>query len=568
MMITLIAFAFLAGIMTVFSPCSLPILPAILSAGVSKGKKRPLGVILGLIVSFSFFTLAIGLFVKATGISPTALRYAAIGLLALFGLILIFPKLGEVFAKKTAPLADLGSRLQQKIPRDEKSREGFWGGVLLGAALGLVWVPCAGPILASVIILASTSQITSELIAIMLAYSIGSAIPLLLIMWASQRAMTSSKWLSRHSEGLRRAFGVVMIATAAALYYNVEIYFQQLTLNYAPWVFNIENNKAVEKGLQELLVKTGKEVEPKTSMPDFVDIAHWINSPPNSRPLTAENLKGKVVLVDFWTYSCINCIRTLPHLKKWWEKYHDKGLIIIGIHTPEFAFEKDLKNVEQAVKRFKITYPVALDNSYGTWQAYHNRYWPAHYLYDTQGVLKETHFGEGGYLETENAIRSLLGLTPLTEKEKPTLHPPTTRETYLGNLRADSYAQKIVPHKMTSYIPAEISTGEISLSGLWEVGDESILSGSDSSTLQLKFVARQVYLVLSSEKPALLQVLLDGKPIAAENYTADIDPAGKLAVKEARKYDVLTVPGELKPHLLTLVVPKGVKAYAFTFGAE
>jgi len=572
-MLILLTFAFLAGILTVLSPCVLPVLPALLSAGIAAKRNRSIGIILGLILSFTFFTLALNAIVQSTGLSANALRYTAIAIIGLFGLILIFPKLSDIFASITSPIANWGSKIQGTSSKNQ----GFWGGFILGIALGLVWTPCAGPILASVIALAATTTVTWQLVAITLMYAIGSALPMFLLMLGSSSALNSSRFLSRHTEGIRRVFGVIMVATAIALYFHAEVALQQLTLKYMP-NGSIENNATVTKELQKLREDTSNApTTPSTSasassqtsqIPPFPGISEWINS----EPLSSELLKGKVVLVDFWTYSCINCIRTFPYLKKWYADYKDKGLVIVGVHTPEFEFEKDAKNVQDATKRFDITYPVALDNNYKTWTAFHNLFWPAHYLYDQQGVLQEVHYGEGDYVKTENAIRKLLGLQALSEEKEPAPSKRAiTPETYLGYDRAQNYitGMAVIPDQVFNYASSGVvGADKVGLRGDWKIGDQSITSESPTSELTLNFEATRVYLVMSSDKPALVKVLLDGKLISKDNYTDDMDAEGNIKVHEPRKYDIVNMHMKYGRHTVTLVVPAGVQAFAFTFGDE
>lgn len=579
-MLILLLFSFLAGIVTVLSPCVLPVLPALLSAGAGQGRLRPFGIILGLIASFTFFTLALTAIVRATGISPDVLRYAAILLIAGFGLVLVFPLLGERFAEAASWIANLGQSVQ------EKSRlfgTGFWSGFVLGIALGLVWTPCAGPILASITTLVQTTQISAETFAITVAYSLGAAIPMFTIIYGSSKVVSSSRALSKYSEEIRKGFGSLMILAAFAIAFHWDVAFQQAALEYVPMV-NVEDNPLVKKELESLrkssqgnssfadaLSRASAEEKRKdlpkiATAPEIVGILGWINS----TSLTLESLRGKVVLIDFWTYSCINCIRTFPYLKEWDRKYKDQGLVIIGIHTPEFEFEKNADNVKDAVKRFGISYPVALDSNFATWQNYSNLYWPAHYLIDQAGILRQFHFGEGKYKETENAIRSLIGLPLLKLEEQTAAARPLTPETYLGYARGTSYALDIVlkPDRIADYTFKEpMGNNRVAIQGKWRVDEEKIIA-IGNSTLTLNFIATRVYLVMSSGNPATVKVLLDGKPLPKKYYSVDQNRKGEIEVEAPRKYDVLTLKGDYSRHTLTLIVPRGVSLYAFTFGDE
>lgn len=538
-MIILLTFAFLAGFVTVLSPCVLPVLPLLLSAGASYSRKRTIGILMGLVLSFLFFTLAIHSLIKILPISPNLFRTIAISIVALFGLFLLFPSLNILFAKKTASIAQAGENLKQY----QDDQGGFWGGFILGVSLGLLWTPCAGPILAAVAVAAATSQVTWEIVAIATAYILGGAIPMFLLMAGSRKLFTSSKFFLRHSEGIRQIFGLVMVVTALALYLNLDLPLQNWIAKYIPTIY-LEDDSLINKESKNNL---------KTAMPPFKGIEAWINSP----PLTPQSLQGKVVLVDFWTYSCINCLRTLPYLTDWYNKYKDLGLVIVGMHTPEFQFEKSKSNVEEATKKLHVDYPVALDNNYATWTAYDNHYWPAHYLFDQEGFLQEKHFGEGGYLETENKIRSLLGLKPLEGNEPSLAKRLITPETYLGKLRAESYSKADLPGE-----------DQVVLKGPWTLGKEEITADQEGSELLLNFKATRVYLVMSSEQKNFVEVFLNDKPLPKEFYTADMDAQGRIVVEGARKFDVIDLKGQYGRHLLRLKFGKGIKAYAFTFGDE
>lgn len=561
-------FTFLAGIATVLSPCVLPVLPAILSGSVDKGRYRPLGIVLGLIISFAFFTLSLSFLVQQLGLSANLLRYIAIGIIGLFGIVMLFPRLSNRFQELSSSLGNAGLQLQSHSTGKKK---GFCSGLFLGAALGLVWTPCAGPILAVVTTLVATQSLTWQIILLTLTYSLGAGIPLLLIAYGGNKALQTLPYLSRHSETIKKGFGALMILTAVALYYNFEVYLQQIAIKYIP-TLQIENSPQVQNELNKLRPQsrfdqkvdyTASTLPDLGPAPEFAGISNWINS----SPLTLQELKGKVVLVDFWTYSCINCIRTLPYIRSWYEKYKDQGFVVVGVHTPEFEFEKDLNNVKRAVERFNIAYPVALDNDYKTWQAYSNSYWPAHYLIDQNGHVRQFHAGEGRYLETENAIRELLGLPAIKETTEAVKKSRTlTPETYLGTARGDTYskAMKIQEGSFTYNIP--LLENELGLKGKWLAHADNIVSESQTSELNLNFIASQVYLVMESKEPQTVTVLLDGASINKTYYTPDMNQRGQILVHEARKYDILNLQGDYGRHVLTLIMPEGVTAYAFTFG--
>ncbi|HEX2978567.1 MAG TPA: cytochrome c biogenesis protein DipZ [Candidatus Babeliales bacterium] len=565
-MIILILFSFLAGIVTVLSPCILPVLPLLLSAGVGEGKKRPLGIVCGLIVSFSFFTLTLTALVQLTGISPDFLRYIAIAIVTFFGLTLIFPSIDQWFERATAGVALIGQNLQSF---SITTGSGFLSGFIIGIALGLIWTPCGGPILAAITTLVATGSLSLLAVVVTLAYSIGAAIPMFFIMYGSSKIINSTVALSVYAQPLRKIFGVLMIIGAFAIAFHLDdVVFRWVELNYFPTV-SIENSETIKKELEKINPLSNPEFLPsqkKSQAPDFIGISQWINSAPR----TLADLRGKVVLVDFWTYSCINCVRTFPYLKKWYSDYKDKGFVIIGVHTPEFEFEKKSANVKDAVTRFGITYPVALDNHYKTWQNYNNRFWPAHYLIDQNGIVVQTHFGEGNYVETENAIRRLLGLSPEEEKPEKTSGGAQTPETYLGYDRARAYSPeiKIIKNQTVDYSFTEkLGANHIGLKGQWFADGEFIRSERDGAQLDLNFIANRVYLVMDSTSEAFVEILLDGQPVPEKYRTVDMDTNGKLRVNQARMYDILDLKGDYGRHQLTLIFPKDVSAYAFTFGS-
>jgi cytochrome c biogenesis protein CcdA/thiol-disulfide isomerase/thioredoxin len=574
-MFILLGFAFLAGIATILSPCIIPVLPAILSAGVGKGRYRPLGVILGLVLSFSFFTLTFTYIVSITGLSADWLRYIAMLIIGFFGLVMIFPSLSDWFAAKTSSIAGVGTEIQTK---GKEAGTGFWSGFFLGIALGLIWTPCAGPILAAITTLAATKQVGWETVLVTLAYSLGAGIPMFLIAYGGNKALSSSRFLARHSEKIRQTFGVLMILTALAIATNLDVVFQQWVLRYFPSI-NVEDNSLVKQEIGKLrngtanpntiysIDKSTDNLGELAKVPELVGINTWLNS----APLTMSELRGKVVLIDFWTYSCINCIRTLPYIKKWYDTYKDKGFVVIGVHTPEFEFEKNKNNVAAAVKRLNINYPVALDNDYKTWLAFNNMYWPAHYLVDQNGIIRSVHFGEGGYKETENEIRELLGLAPLKGQDAKETRLPMTPETYLGYDRGDSYASGITLENDENAIykfSEPLKNDQIGIKGEWNVSSQYIESKGNNSILELNFVGNRVYLVLGGKSDTPVQVELDGKTITSEFTGKDVNTKGEVLINESRMYDLINLHGKEGRHTLTLHFPKDIKAYAFTFGNE
>ncbi len=518
-MIILLLFSFLAGIVTILSPCILPVLPIVLAGSIAGDKRRPLLIVSGFIVSFTVFTLFLSALVKATGIPPDTMRYVAIFVIAVFGLSLAANI--ELFRASYIP----------------KTTNGF----LLGMSLGLVWAPCVGPILASVIALAATGTVTGQTFAITLLYSLGTAIPMIIILYGGRRYIP----VTPH---IQKIFGVLMIAIALFMFLNLDRKFETWILtvfpNYGAGLTKIESMAIVQKQLSSM-----------ENAPDFTGGQQWFNS----KPLTMTQLRGKVVLVDFWTYTCINCIRTFPYTKAWWEKYKDKGFVLVGIHTPEFEFEKDAGNVGRAIKDFGITYPVVQDNNYTIWNAYGNQYWPADYLIDKNGVIRDTHFGEGDYDTTEKKIQELLGIS--MPVKNPTYQVNTqTPETYLGLNRLGALSSPETPTttgaSQTFTAPDPVPYNTFAFVGLWTESPERAIPDTGAS-LVYHFDATDVYLVMRPKvegTPGKVQVYMDGK--LTDTITVDTD----------RLYTLIKLPKQGE-HLLQMNFLDGnLELYAFTFG--
>jgi len=560
-MLLLIIFAFLAGLVTILSPCILSIAPILLTAGANHNYHKPLGVITGIIISFSFFTLTLSAIVQATDISPDIFRYLALGIIIFFGFIMLIPSLETAFSSLAGRIARIGNIVQE---HSSKIQTNFFSGLVLGFALGLLWTPCAGPILATITALAATGGITLSTVLITLAYTTGAAIPMLLFCFGGSKILKSISSIAPYTHTVRQLFGVIVIASAVAMIFHVDVMIQEKLAHWLPSIA-LEQSKIVEKELNMLRKSEGLEL--MTPAPELVGITAWLNS----EPLTLAQLKGKAVLIDFWTYSCINCIRTLPHVKEWYSSYRDYGFEVIGVHTPEFAFEKSIANVENAIKRFDIAYPVALDNDYQTWRAYNNHYWPAHYLIDQDGTIVKKHFGEGNYVEMEDAIRGLLNIPPCKKQEVLPYTTPLTPEIYLGFERAERYhpsltLQKNIP---ASYQTAgTLETNQVGLQGAWTIMSDAIISNSNTSVLELNFMANQVYLVAQSDKPAVLTILLDGKTVPGKYHTQDMNQDGIILIHAARMYEILDLKDDYGQHTLTLQCPEGVKLYVFTFGGK
>jgi cytochrome c biogenesis protein CcdA/thiol-disulfide isomerase/thioredoxin len=600
-MAILILFAFVGGIVTILSPCILPILPVILSGGIGGNKSRPLGIVSGFIASFTLFTLTLSFVVRATGISADALRYLAVGLIVLFGLVLVLPPLHKWFEIAASRIADRAAKTKSSgegAQSPERGMPGFLGGLAVGSGLGLVWTPCVGPIMASVISLALTENIDGGAILITLAYSTGTAIPMLGIMFGGRALLQKIPLLLRNTEKMQKAFGILVILTGIAIGFGWDRRVQASILRVVPaygaGLTAIEDIEPVKEALakrderQESRapspgISAGAEAKGLLGdfgqAPEIVTKGRWYNtqgvlrdiapSEGENMPLSMSMLRGKVVLVDFWTYSCVNCVRTLPHLAAWYQAYGKEGFVIIGVHTPEFEFEKDPDNVKRAIGELGVKWPVVLDNNYRQWRAYSNHYWPAHYFIDADGRIRYRHFGEGDYGKSEMVIQALLKEAGSSVPAEASIPEQTiqskTPETYLGYGRAQRFAsgERMVMDKAARYTAGDIlQNGEWDLSGKWTVTKEYIIP-EQKGDLRLGFEAKNVFLVVESEdRNGRIKVRLDGKPLPSD--TPDVRK-GILIPEASRLYQLVALenPGR---HVLSLEVTGKLRLFAFTFG--
>lgn len=558
-MVILTLFAFFAGIVTILSPCILPILPIILSStigGQETGRARPVGIIAGFIMSFTFFTLFLSSIVRISGISPNLLRTFSIIIIAGFGISLLIPQFQYY-------IENAFSRLTRFIPHGN-TRRGFFPGLLIGLSLGLLWTPCVGPILASVISLAITGAVTLDAFFITLFYSLGTAIPMFLILVGGQNLLKKVPWLLANTAKIQKVFGVVMIITAMGIFFNFDRAIQTYILNafpqYGTGLTKFEDNALVKNQLPNLTQPKGP------AAPEIIPGGKWFNS----QPMTLSSLKGKVVIIDFWTYTCINCQRTLPYLKNWWKKYKDDGLVIIGVHAPEFEFEKDPSNVSKALKDFGLTYPVVQDNDFSTWRAYDNHYWPAKYIIDGNGIIRYSHFGEGNYDETEKVIQDLLKENGV-KKMDTDIHNPTpqtyaqTQETYLGYNRLSGFSspESLERNSFKSYsLPQQLPYNTFALSGKWNIMGEYAVSQKGSS-LSFSFDAKEVFLVMKvGDKPSKIKVYVDDKM----QYFGQDNDMGVVTVDTDRLYKLILLPTPGR-HILRLEFQdSNAQLFAFTFG--
>jgi cytochrome c biogenesis protein CcdA/thiol-disulfide isomerase/thioredoxin len=542
----LLPIAFAAGIVTAVSPCVFPVLPILFAGGASGGRRRPYAIIAGLVTSFATFTLIATWLLRQLHLPQDFLRNLSIGLLFLVAASLIFPQVGVWIER---PLA----RLSRRAPNND-----LGGGFLLGASLGLVFVPCGGPIIGAISVNAARVNLGWQTVAITLAYALGAALPMLAIAALGQRA---TRRIRMNAQALRTGLGIVLALAALALVFNADTKLQTWFPDYTHALQGVERSSIAHDELAKLQHRGKSRFHGPESAgsladygtaPDFTGISEWINS----KPLALQQLRGKVVLVDFWTYSCINCLRTLPHLEAWDKRYRKAGLVIVGVHTPEFAFEHVPSNVREAARKLGVRYPVAIDDDYRTWSAYQNDAWPAEYLIDKRGHVREIKKGEGQYDETERSIRTLLGEpagAQLASVKDRTPQHLTTPESYLGWERLDRYVgSPLTANVPVRYrFPREIPLNDLAYSGVWTVERQRIVAHQDAR-LRLHFLAQNVYLVLSGH--GRMQVIVGGRPVK----TVRVNGLSRL-------YTLLQYR-DLAEGALELRFTPGIAAYAFTFG--
>ncbi len=591
--------AYLGGVLTILSPCILPVLPFVFARADQPFLKAGLPLLAGMALTFAAVaTLAAvggGWAVRANELG----RIAALVLLAIFGLTLLVPAIAD---RLTRPIVALGNRLSQSAATEARDGEKILSSFVLGIATGLLWAPCAGPILGLVLTGAALQGANAKTSLLLLAYAAGAATSLACALLIGGRVFATMKRALGAGEWVRRGLGVAVLAGVAAIALGLDTGF--LTqLSAAP-----------TNALEQALIDKTRPQEPAASVvmnegagsmmmmsahhsaatalpvegeiPPLAGATQWLNSP----PLTAESLRGKVVLVDFWTYSCINCLRTLPYVRAWAEKYKDKGLVVIGVHAPEFAFEKNVDNVRRAVRELGVTYPVAIDNDYAIWQGFNNEFWPAHYFIDAQGRIRHHHFGEGDYAGSEKIIRQLLAeagrntdaadanaqkivkVSAGGAEAAPDMADVQSPETYIGFDRAENFAStesaaRNVPHVYT--LAPNLALNQWGLTGDWTVSGEHAALNARDGWITYRFHARDLHLVLGPSeggKPVRFHILIDGR-VPGADHGADVDAAGNGTVTEQRLYQLVRQKGAVADRTFEIqFLDPGVEAFAFTFG--
>ncbi|MBV6305262.1 cytochrome c biogenesis protein DipZ [Candidimonas humi] len=608
--------AYLGGVLTILSPCILPVLPFVFSRTGQRFTRSGLPLLAGMALTFALVaTLAsVG---GAWVVSANQYgRWLALALLALFGLALLLPRLAERLAH---PLVRAGDRLSQ--PGRDGREASVWASLLLGVATGLLWAPCAGPILGLVLTGAALQGANLGSTALLLAYALGAATSLAAALLLGGRVLAAMKRFLGAGEWLRRALGGAVLAGVVAIALGLDTGvlaqvsssgstngLEQALVNRLARQHGVAqagsqasgqangqanaqaNAQAGAAPAEQMAMQGGAGMRAAAApaaalpvegmMPSLDGAVQWLNSP----PLTTQGLRGKVVLIDFWTYSCINCLRSLPYIKAWADRYRNQGLVVIGVHAPEFAFERDIGNVKRAVHKLGVDYPVAIDNNYAIWRAFNNEYWPAHYFVDAQGRIRYHHFGEGDYAKSEQVIQELLreaGAQGVPDSTSHVLGQGIERaadmgdvkspETYLGYERARGFASGPAEHDLVaSYdTPQLLGLNRWGLQGKWDIGGERATLVGATGRIVYRFHARDLHLVLgpgSDGKPVRFKVLLDGHA-PGDAHGVDVAPDGTGVVTEQRLYQLLRQPGEVADHTFTIeFLDPGVSAYAFTFG--
>lgn len=569
--------SYLAGVLTIISPCILPILPFVFSRADQSGLRSTVAMLAGMVITFAAISTlaAVGgsWVVEANEIG----RYAALGLLAFFGLTLLSSSAAVSFSR---PIVDLGNRL---------SSRGSGSSLLLGIATGLLWTPCAGPILGLVLTGAALQGANLQSTLYLAAYATGAATSMALVVLGGKQIVGFLKRRLDIGERIREILGLTVLAGVLVMALGLDAgllsrvsYAQTANLEQS-LLDRFQNGVSGEKTMVASngpmsAVPYRSSLPVEGAFPALAGATQWLNS----EPLTNAQLRGKVVLVDFWTYSCINCIRTLPYVRAWAEKYKDQGLVVIGVHAPEFAFEKKIGNVERAIRNFGITYPVAVDNDFRLWRAFRNSYWPAFYFIDANGKVRHHQFGEGDYDRAEEVIQDLLAeagnqkaasdlIVPDAKGAEAAPAPvrPRSGETYLGYEKASNFGggERLSADRAADYTAQSPRLNQWSLGGNWTVGAEQATLNRSEGLITYKFNARDLHLVLgTTDKPVRFQVRVDGKAPGAD-HGSDTDAEGFGTVSDTKLYQLVRQAGEVRERTFEIrFLDPGVEAYVFTFG--
>jgi cytochrome c biogenesis protein CcdA/thiol-disulfide isomerase/thioredoxin len=574
----IILLAYLGGILTILSPCILPVLPFVFARADRSFARSTLP-----LLAVMAATLAIVATLAAVGGGWSVRenqvgRWGALILLALFGLALVFPSISD---RMTRPIVALGSRMTVREGQPDRG----WAWLSRGVAPGRRWAPCAGPILGIIFTAAALNGASFNTTLLLLAYALGAATSLGLALLVGGKVFARMKKSLGASERIRQVLGVLVLIGVGAIALGLDT--RVLSKLSSAQTASIESGLAQRLGASQDMGETkartnqmGELVLPvEGQLPPLSGLGPWFNT----SPLTREQLRGKVVVIDFWTYSCINCLRSIPYVKAWDERYRKDGLVVIGVHAPEFAFEREPANVAKAIQDLGIRYPVALDNNYALWRALKNNYWPAHYFIDAQGRVRYHHFGEGDYDGSEGVIRQLLaesGHAPAGQQMSAVKASGAeaaaaadalgSPETYVGYARAERFVSPggLTPDKLKTYASAPLSLNDWSFEGQWLDSRQSALSQAPGAKISFRFHARDLHLVLgsSSGKPVRYRVTIDGKAPGPDAGT-DIAADGSGTVNGQRLYQLVRQKGAVRDRTFTIeFLDPGAQAFAFTFG--
>ncbi|WP_158901780.1 cytochrome c biogenesis protein DipZ [Burkholderia sp. L27(2015)] len=599
-----IILAYLGGVLTILSPCILPVLPLVFSRAGLPFVRSSLPLLIGMALTFA----AVASVATVGGAWVTQAnqygRWVALVLFGVFGFALLFPAFAERLMR---PLVGAGSRLVDFAQHDG-AQPRIVSSLILGVATGLLWAPCAGPILGLVLTGAALHGASAGTALLLLSYAAGAATSLAVALLIGGRVFAAMKRSLGAGERIRRGIGAAILFGVAAIAtgFDTTALAQVSTISTAGLeeklvdrlspratsAGNIANpaaNSRANAPADELVAKASDPISTSTQaplpvegkIPSLAGAVEWLNSP----PLSADSLHGKVVIVNFWTYSCINCLRTLPYVKAWAKKYQDQGLVVVGVHAPEFAFERNVANVKRATHDLNVDYPVAIDNDYAIWRAFGNQYWPAFYVVDAQGRIRYHQFGEGEYAKSEQVIQQLLReaghpnvpSTTINAKATGTQVAPDqadmlSDETYVGYAKSEGFAspEKVLPDETRTYTaPASSSLNNWSLDGPWKIGAEQAQLAGASGKIVYRFHARDLHLVLGPApdgKPIRFRVSIDGAAPGSSHGT-DVAADGSGTIDGVRLYQLVRQTGPVRDRTFTIeFLDPGATAYAFTFG--